>query len=113
MQYSTTLSVAAGDLAEEQRALATLGRTYFVQSLSGEVGEEEARELRLQAGNANLKSLDVCDKLGGVVPERWVTAVHSNELHVYLHNIALHYYMYMYIQRPVIITLNLLSCMQP
>lgn len=62
--------VVAGDLAEEQRALATLGRTYFVQSRSGEVGEEEAWELRLQAGSANLKSLDVCDKLGGLVADR-------------------------------------------
>ena len=62
--------IVSADLAEQQRALATLGRTYFVQSLSGDVGEEEARELRLHAGNANLKSLDVCDKLGGVVPDR-------------------------------------------
>ena len=54
---------------EEQRALATLGRTYFVQ-LSMGVGEEEARELRVQAGNANLKSLDICDKLSGTVPDR-------------------------------------------
>ena len=55
---------------EEQRALATLGRTYFIQSQSGDVGREEARELRVQAGNANLKSLDVCDKLSGVYSDR-------------------------------------------
>ena len=59
-----------GDLAEEQRALATLGRTYFVHSLAEDVGEEEARELRIHAGDANLKSLDVCDKLSGVVADR-------------------------------------------
>ena len=63
---------AAANLAEEQRALATLGRTYWVQSTSDEVGEEGARELRLHAGNAYLRSLDVCDKLGGVVPDKWV-----------------------------------------
>ena len=36
------------------------------------VGKEEARELRVQAGNANLKSLDICDKLSGVNSDRWV-----------------------------------------
>ena len=55
---------------EEQRALATLGRTYFIQSQSSGVGEEEARELRVHACNANLKSLDLCDKLSGTVPDR-------------------------------------------
>ena len=55
---------------EEQRALATLGRTYFVQSQSEGVGEEETRELLLHAGKAYLRSLDVCDKLGSVVPDR-------------------------------------------
>lgn len=62
----------AANLEEEQRALATLGRTYFIQSQSAEVQEEEARELRSHAGNANLESLDVCDKLGarGVVAEK-------------------------------------------
>ena len=60
----------AGSLEEEQRALATLGRTYFVQSQSDEVGEAETRELLVHAGNAYLRGLDVCDKLGGVVPDR-------------------------------------------
>ena len=71
MQISP-LFTAAANLAEQQRALATLGRTYWVQSTSDEVGEEGARELRLHAGNAYLRSLDVCDKLGGLVPDRWV-----------------------------------------
>ena len=41
-----------------------------MQSQSTEVGEEEARELRVHAGNANLRSLDVCDKLGGIVADK-------------------------------------------
>ena len=60
----------AGSLVEEQRALATLGRTYFVQSQSDQVDEEEVGGLLLKAGSAYLQSLDVCDKLGGVTPDR-------------------------------------------
>ena len=59
----------AGDTVEEQRALATLGRTYLMQS-EGE-GEGEEKEVLLKAGNAFLKSLDVCDKIVNIVPERW------------------------------------------
>ena len=62
--------LVAGNLLEEQRALATLGRIYLVQSEESGVGKEEARELRVRAGNANLKSLDICDKLSGVNSDR-------------------------------------------
>ena len=64
------------NMVEEQRALATIGRTYFVWSQSVCDGREEGREevgreeLRLNAGTAYLRSLDVCDKLGNVVPDR-------------------------------------------
>ncbi len=57
---------------EEQRALATLGRTYFVQSQS-EVEQGQGRgadESLLQAVNAFLRSLDVSDRLAGTVPEK-------------------------------------------
>ena len=58
-------SLLAGDAVEEQRALATLGRTYLMQS----EGEGEEKEVLLKAGNAFLKSLDVCDKIVNIVPE--------------------------------------------
>ena len=64
----TCLLLLLGDLKEEQRALATLGRTYFVQSESQR--GLEAEEMRVHAGNAHLKSLDVCDRLVGKVPDR-------------------------------------------
>ena len=76
----------AGNMVEEQRALATIGRTYFVQSQSVCVGEEVVRgevvreevvrgetvrgELLLNAGTAYLRSLDVCDQLGTIVPDK-------------------------------------------
>ena len=41
------------------------------------VGKEEARELRVQAGNANLRSLDICDKLSGVNSDRWVCTLQT------------------------------------
>lgn len=63
---------SSGHDVEEQRALATLGRTYLMQSEEGEGEEERARESLLKAGTAFLKSLDVCDKLVGSVSERWV-----------------------------------------
>ena len=57
-----------GDQAEVQRALTTLGRTYLHQA-DREHGEE-TDQLLLKAGTAFLKSLDVCDKLAGGIPER-------------------------------------------
>lgn len=57
-----------GDLLEEQRALATIGRTYFVQSESQR--GLEAEETLVLAGNTHLKSLDLCDRLVGKVPDR-------------------------------------------
>lgn len=64
-------SLLAGDTVEEQRALATLGRTYLMQSEGEGEGEESDKEVLLKAGNAFLKSLDVCDKIVNIVPERW------------------------------------------
>ena len=58
------LSLFAGNLAEEQRALATLGRTYFVYSQSEEErGKPNAANLLLKAEKQYLESLDICDKL--------------------------------------------------
>lgn len=34
-------------------------------------GEGEEKGVLLKAGNAFLKSLDVCDKIVNIVPERW------------------------------------------
>lgn len=55
---------------EEQRALATLGRTYLVQSQSEVEQGGEAEHTLLEAGNAFLRSLDVCDRLVGALPDR-------------------------------------------
>eukprot|EP00058_Branchiostoma_floridae_P019181 XP_002604670.1 hypothetical protein BRAFLDRAFT_94832 [Branchiostoma floridae] len=52
---------------EEQRALATLGRTYLLQADSL-MGTEGATAALIKAQQAFLKSLDVCDLLRDVVP---------------------------------------------
>ncbi|CAH1269884.1 TONSL [Branchiostoma lanceolatum] len=52
---------------EEQRALATLGRTYLLQADSL-TGTEGATAALIKAQQAFLKSLDVCDLLRDVVP---------------------------------------------
>lgn len=51
-------------MVEEQRSLATAGRLYYMWS---EVSSGEARRSRLlEAQQANLQSLEVCDRLQGV-----------------------------------------------
>ena len=74
LPFSVPQCTCSGHSVEEQRALATLGRTYLMQSEEeeGEGEEERGRESLLKAGSAFLKSLDVCDKLVGNVSERWV-----------------------------------------
>ena len=72
--------MCAGNLAEEQRALATLGRTFYIYSQSDEVqGKRRAAvegddsddvtgreaELLVLAGTHYLQSLEVCDRLVG------------------------------------------------
>ncbi|KAL5466879.1 hypothetical protein EMCRGX_G031036 [Ephydatia muelleri] len=64
-----------GDQPEVQRALTTLGRTYLHQADRGKVDETD--QLLRKAGTAFLKSLDVCDKLVGSVPEREVLSMRS------------------------------------
>ncbi len=67
-----------GNLAEEQRALATLGRTYFVHSQSElEKGGEKATKLLRQASLGYQRSLDVCDKLIGQISDREVLEMKS------------------------------------
>lgn len=60
-----------GSLVEEQRALATLGRTFFVHSqseLEAKKRKEEVDNLLLKSVDYYLSSLEVCDRLlGGVV----------------------------------------------
>ena len=73
-----TIITHTGDLPEEQRALATLGRTYFVYSQSEEErGKPNATDLLLKAEKQNLDSLDVCDKLVGRVPDREILEMRS------------------------------------
>ena len=61
----------SGNLVEEQRALATLGRTYFVQSQSefDQCGRN-SKEIMTKATTEYLCSLDVCDKLIGHISDR-------------------------------------------
>ena len=67
-----------GDLAEEQRALATLGRTYFVYSQSEEErGKRNAADLLLKAEKQYLDSLDVCGKLVSRIPDRELLEMRS------------------------------------
>ncbi len=67
-----------GNLAEEQRALATLGRTYFVHSQSElEKGGEKVTKLLRQASLGYQRSLDVCDKLIGQISDREVLEMKS------------------------------------
>ena len=56
---------------DELKAWAALGRTYLMQSEGEGEGEESDKEVLLKAGNAFLKSLDVCDKIVNILPERW------------------------------------------
>lgn len=70
----------SGNLAEEQRALATLGRTFYVHSQSEQEAKrprERVTELLLHAGEHYLRSLDVCDKLAGKLPDRELLAMRS------------------------------------
>ncbi len=70
-----------GSLAEEQRALATLGRTYYVysQSVLEREGNSPARvdELLVRAGHHYLQALDTCDKLTGDLSDREMLEMRS------------------------------------
>ncbi|XP_057715541.1 tonsoku-like protein isoform X1 [Corythoichthys intestinalis] len=59
------LARSVGDHAEEQRALATIGRTYLFLFES-----DQSRESLEQAEDAFRKSLTIVDDLQGMVPER-------------------------------------------
>ena len=61
------LAQSARDLVEEQRALATIGRTWFVHS-DDAISPDEQEECLLESQTAYLKSLAVCDKLQETVP---------------------------------------------
>jgi len=64
----------AGNLPEEQRALATLGRTFYIYSQSEQEknyhDEDQTKELLLKAGSFYLQALEVCDKLTGSMSDR-------------------------------------------
>lgn len=69
-----------GNLAEEQRALATLGRTFFVHSQyeqEAKRGRERVNDLLLHAGDHYLRSLDVCDRLTGTLSDRELLEMRS------------------------------------
>ena len=69
------------NLPEEQRALATLGRTFFIQSEEEQSKrhEEEGRvsELLVMAGTHYLQSLEVCDRLVGQLSDRELLEMRS------------------------------------
>lgn len=55
---------------EQQRALATIGRTYFVQAERLSDEENVMKESLVKSQEAYLKSLWICNKLAGVVSEK-------------------------------------------
>ena len=63
------LAQSGRNLVEEQRALATIGRTWFVYS-GDAISAAEQDEYLLQSQTAYLDSLAVCDKLLGTVSEK-------------------------------------------
>jgi len=63
------LAQSGRNLVEEQRALATIGRTWFVYS-GDAISAAEQDEYLLQSQTAYLDSLAVCDKLVGTVSEK-------------------------------------------
>ena len=63
------LARSAKNLVEEQRALATIGRTWLVHS-DDAINSDEVEEFLLEAQTAFLKSLDVCDKLHRSVSQK-------------------------------------------
>ena len=70
--------IYTGDLAEEQRALATLGRTYFVYSQSEEEkGKPNATDFLIKAEKNYIDSLDVCNKLVSLVSDMEILEMRS------------------------------------
>ena len=63
------LAQSAKNLVEEQRALATIGRTWLVHS-DDAINSDEVEGFLLEAQTAFLKSLDVCDKLHRSVSQK-------------------------------------------
>ncbi|KAL3860427.1 hypothetical protein ACJMK2_010551, partial [Sinanodonta woodiana] len=63
-----TLAKSCNNAVEEQRALATIGRTYFIQYESCRTSKERELALR-KAKEAFLKSLEVCEQLKGTIAE--------------------------------------------
>ncbi|PSN40124.1 Tonsoku-like protein [Blattella germanica] len=55
-----------GSEVEEQRALATIGRTYFCQAESSSSDRDEYKILLTNAKNAYKKSLTLCERLTGI-----------------------------------------------
>lgn len=70
------LARSAGSLVEEQRALATIGRTWFVHS-DDAASTNEVEECLLESQKAYLKSLSVCDKLREYVSEKELLEMRS------------------------------------
>ena len=70
-----------GNLAEEQRALATLGRTYYVHSQSelegGDSPSRVADKLLLRAEQHYLQALEACDGLTGELSDRELLEMRS------------------------------------
>ena len=58
------------NLLEQQRALATLGRTYFVQSEDFTQDEKKFNKCLLQSQKAYLQSLEICNKLQNKIPDK-------------------------------------------
>lgn len=63
-------------MVEEQRALATIGRTWFVCSDTA-ADKEEVEECLLQAQLSYRNSLSVCDKLHDIVADKELLEMRS------------------------------------
>lgn len=59
------ISISKNDVVEQQRALATLGRTYFLRSETCDFNDEYTKSETLKTSvKYYIKSLEVCNKLG-------------------------------------------------
>lgn len=76
VKFLWKLAQSARNLVEEQRALATIGRTWFVHS-DDSASSDELEECLLESQTAYLKSLAVCDKLREIVSEKELLEMRS------------------------------------
>ncbi|EDO37052.1 predicted protein, partial [Nematostella vectensis] len=73
------LAKTANNLVEQQRALATIGRTWFVHADSPVNDDQEVEESLVEAQKAFLLSLEICDALqeDGNIPDKELLEMRS------------------------------------